>query len=164
MITCMYTPLLWPTRAYPLYLHRHTCMCRFDRVGRSRNLHKGPHKREYFGKEIIFNENQHENYDMINNFQQSRRQRCRSFKKAKLGRGGGRRASTRTRVVSVSRSKSHPKQTIHILCNHIKHGDSWWFFNVISQLCTKSHTLLHVHLHLIVIDMLYFQCYCWKCQ
>ena len=23
MITCMYTPLLWPTRAYPLYLHRH---------------------------------------------------------------------------------------------------------------------------------------------
>ena len=26
MITCMYTPLLWPTRAYPLYLHRHTCI------------------------------------------------------------------------------------------------------------------------------------------
>ena len=25
MITCTYTPLLWPTRAYPLYLHRHTC-------------------------------------------------------------------------------------------------------------------------------------------
>ena len=57
--------------------------------GRSRNLHKGPHKRECFGKWIIFNENQHANYDMINNFQQSRRQRCRSFKKAKLGRGGG---------------------------------------------------------------------------
>ena len=80
-------------------------MCRFDRVGRSRNLHKGPHKREYFGKGIIFNENQHANYDMINNFQQSRRQRCRSFKKAKLGRGsGGGGASTRTRVVSPDRS------------------------------------------------------------
>ena len=40
---------------------------------------------------FIFNDNRHENYDMINNFQQSRRQRCRSFNKVKWGRevGGG---------------------------------------------------------------------------
>ena len=38
---------------------------------------------------FIFNENRRDNnyYNMINNFQQSRRQRGRSFNKAKWGRG-----------------------------------------------------------------------------